>query len=693
MCTGHAQLVTMLAVSLLAVIRDISHTLSAPPESDFPLAHHVRSSDNKTEAVSWLWLIPLLLLTAWLGARSLNVDLLFVDEYWSVYKSGGAPYGPAALDEILKRITQVDPGGMGALYYFSLGAWESLIGASSNTVPFIARLYSLLVGLMAITCTVRVGKLLFPGTRIGFYAACVMGTSAFFIDYLHEARAYTQFALFTALVIWAYWTLISRRDEPHFRHYVPLTLALAGLAYTHYVALSVAVVIGFYHLIFVKKDGRWFKTTGAMLTAALLYLPWITVLLEVVWRGMGDTNRQQTSMLAGGAIETLLHAFSNGGGLALWLLLAMAALLALRQTDHQPSIFVWCWALGGLAVALLVNAAVPFLVHLRYLMFLWPALALVTAMGVHAVARRGLSPVLVLGAWMTLGVWQSFQPGFIQNLFGQIYRAPKAGINRSLGVLRDQASADDLVLFHIAQPGYEPFQLFILDFLMRDAGVPGHYDQIERVNNSFALDDNSYIKDIAATLAAPERIWTLTVPEIPTTQRTLVVNYLLSQTHTVCGTPIDLADARLTLYHRLPENVDTARQQMPLTFGTTETGRIWVQVLSPLQPDTRNMLPQSTLPRNTLPITLAWSTAPRLDAAAYSVALHVNDVNGSLVRQLDLPLVSGAYRCQYAELPLADLPAGSYTLYTMVYNWTSGERLSVADTSDDRALVGSLTIP
>lgn len=166
-------------------------------ESACPLARSFSPTAHKP----WVWLIPLLLLTTWLGLRSLNADLLFVDEYWSVYKSGGAPYGPAAPAEVLRRITEVDPGGMGALYYFSLGAWESLIGATAQTVPFIARLYSLLVGLLAIACTFRVGKLLFPGTRIGVYAACVMGTSAFFIDYLHEARAYTQFALFTMLMV------------------------------------------------------------------------------------------------------------------------------------------------------------------------------------------------------------------------------------------------------------------------------------------------------------------------------------------------------------------------------------------------------------------------------------------------------------------------------------------------------------
>ncbi len=36
------------------------------------------------------WLIALLLLTAALGARGLNADALWYDEYWSLYYAGGA---------------------------------------------------------------------------------------------------------------------------------------------------------------------------------------------------------------------------------------------------------------------------------------------------------------------------------------------------------------------------------------------------------------------------------------------------------------------------------------------------------------------------------------------------------------------------------------------------------------------------
>jgi hypothetical protein len=174
------------------------------------------------------------------------------------------------------------------------------------------------------------------------------------------------------------------------------------------------------------------------------------------------------------------------------------------------------------------------------------------------------------------------------------------------------------------------------------------------------------------------------VPEIPTTQRTLVVNYLLSQTHTACGTVIDRPDARLTLYHRLPENAEAARQHMPITFGTNDTGRVRAALLGDLVPDSRQLLP----------IILAWSTAPRLDGSVYSIGLHLDDEDGTLARQTDLPLAAGPYRCQYAEIPLSGLSSGTYSLYAIVYNWQTGDRLSVPDSpvGDDRALIGTLTL-
>lgn len=637
-------------------------------------------------------LVALLMLMTWLAARMLTADLPFVDEYWSVYKSGGAPYGPVAPSEILRRIVEVDPGGMGALYYVALAAWESVVGATPETVVTVARAYSLLLGTLAVACTYRVGRLLFPANRAGLYAAALLATSAFFVDYLHEARAYTQVVLLACAVAWAYWALLTA-PRPKFWRYLALTAALAALAYSHYVALALAGVIGVYHLARwsvardLPRDGRAPRITLAVLAAGVIYAPWLPVLLEVARRGAGDLNRQATSLTAATAIETLLIAFANGGGAGLALLLGGLALWRLMRppasrADRPAAALVWAWAVGGLALALAVNAVVPFLVHLRYLIYLWPALALIGGLGIAALARRGLSPAYPLAAWIAVALWASLNPAFIAGLFGHIDRAPRAGVDAALHLLDSQAQPSDLVLFHIAQPGTEPFQLFVLDFLMRDRGVSGRYDQVERINNSFARDEAGYAADIAATLAAPERIWTLIVPDVPTTGRSAIAFSMLGATHTPCGLALDRPDAQLTLHTRRPDDPRAAREAMPLGFVTPEGAMVRAAVLDGPRPSGFAHMP----------VVLAWNAPPRVNPAAYSTALHLEDAAGQLVRQVDGPLPAGAYRCQYAALPIGGLPAGDYALYALVYDWATGARLPL-ETGGDRAPLGMVTLP
>ena len=54
----------------------------------------------RSERSLWAWLLPVLLLVMALGARSLNEDILWLDEYYSVANIGGIdkiPYGPAQI--------------------------------------------------------------------------------------------------------------------------------------------------------------------------------------------------------------------------------------------------------------------------------------------------------------------------------------------------------------------------------------------------------------------------------------------------------------------------------------------------------------------------------------------------------------------------------------------------------------------
>jgi len=628
----------------------------------------------------WPLALACLFLAALLASRWLTFDLPYIDEWWSIFKSGGDIYGPLSPAGIWDRIVTIDPGGMGAGYYLALGGWE----AQAGSTPFAVRLFSLLLGLLAIAMTYRIGADWFS-RRVGLYAAALIATSAFFVNFMHEARAYTLVALMACLVIYTYRRAVSL-PRPHVWHYVALTLSLAGLAYSHYVALSMAAVIGVYHLIFVRKDRHWLYTAASMLAAGILYVPWIGVMLEVVRRGADDTGRQASSMAAEEGIGAVAEAFSNGSPAFLVLLLAMFFWLVYegrqgQQAQHaadglsrsaQPFSLLILWLVTGFGAALAVNTAVPFLVHLRYLIFLWPGLAIACALGIEALRRRSVSPALVVGAWIAFGVGASLTPAFMRAQFGEIYRAPAAGVYAATDVLQGLIRDDDLVLYHIMQPGYEQFGLFIEDYLSRTFPETAAHAQTEFMNN--ALDprtDAEYRADVQTVLANHQRVWILDVPEIVETQRTRTLIETLAESYADCGNALIRDDATLTQYTRRPDLRDF-RQNAPYVFGDDATGLARLQEIS-----------GSTAPDTPLHITLGWLANGPLRNGTHSVAVHVVDASGVVIAQDDYPLPAQGYGCRlsvFNELP----SSGDYSVYVTVYDPQTLEPLPVDGAPDGR---------
>lgn len=599
----------------------------------------------------WLGLIPLLLLACWLGASWLNTDILFVDEYWSIRNSGGAPFGPLDMAGIWNSTAYVDPGGMGVLYHWLLAGWQALIGSSAYSI----RAFSLLSGILAIAGVYRLGADLFT-QKIGFYAAVVLGTSAFFVEYLHEGRAYTLIVLLTIAALYSYYRAMLRDDVPSRGWYVALALIVAALAYTHYVALAVGAALGIFHLLNFRRSARWYWTLGALLLGAVLFLPWVGVTLEVVRRGTIDTNRQDTSLNSIEALQNLLYTFSNAN----IALLALCLLFAVRVHTRR-AYFVAMWCGVSLALALIVNAIIPFMVNLRYLLLLWVPLALIVALGIDRINRAGIAAGVMLLVWGGAGLYQSLNPAFIEDQFGQIYRQPAAGFHAARDMLNVRAQPGDMALFHIIPPGYEPFNYFVLGYYMDE--TPFRYDQIERMNNTTAGSDNEYLPDIRASLGDAGAVWTLINPVLPTTQRSNIVDYVLRTEYLTCGVVLSRADMETTLYvrpvHQSPHGTFTAADGGAVSVWDVQRGG---QI------------------GGSYSLALAWDIDGRIPPQRYSIAVQLTAENGVPVTQADIPLPDvRPQACTHLSLPLDNVPAGEYALNLIVYDWQTGERLTVRD--------------
>jgi hypothetical protein len=593
------------------------------------------------------WMTALLVGVTLLGARLLNYDLLFTDEYLSM-RNAGLVEGPLTYLGVIERTTRDDVGGMGVLYHIELKAWGDLVGGT----PYSVRAFSLLWGVVAVAWLYRLGADM-AGRRAGLYAAALLGTGAFFIDYLHEARAYTQFVALTVVVVWLYWR-IHQQPQPRWGWHAALALALGWLLYTHYLALAMGAALGVYHLMNYRPTRRWWQTVGAMIAGGLLFVPWLGNTLAVAQRGLGEVTRHNTSMTAAEFLPSFFITAAHGNAL---ILLMIGGLLMvgwrwrpLRKLAASPAALIGCWLTVSIVLIVVVNARIPFMVHLRYLIFLLPALALLAALALRTADRRRWPGAALVGMIAIVGAGQSFNPNFVGSLFGQVYRAPSRGIYQAMEIVRAQAAPDDALLIHVAQPGYEPFQLFPNGYLFRDLPVK-RAEQFELMNLSLKTDDNSYLRDALPVFEGVTGVWTAVVPEVPTTNRSGVVNYILATQFAECGSVLERPDVRLRFYLRpAPDQAPTAQA------ASSDTGTL--QVFAP-------RLHRS----DQLYVTLLWHM-PNVPRMGYSYSLRLLSADGQTAAAHDAGLPEQRpLACTRTALPWAELSPGSYQLVVYVYNW------------------------
>lgn len=486
----------------------------------------------------WWWLIPLLILTTWLGARSLDADVIWVDEYHSLEDAGVSFFGPLNPVGIWNKVATRNPWHAPG-YFITLNAWYRLVGPE----PAALRAMSLMFGLLTIAVTYRVGRDL-VSPRVGLYAAVVLGTSAFYAHFLHEMRVYTLLTLISVVTTWAYFRIVRYQRAPWWAWGL-FAAGCALLPYLHYFATLPIAALALYHLFFVKKDRRWWFVVGVMALAVILFLPWLTVFLTVFQRTQEFERLAPRALTAGDALEALNYYFSNGS-YVLFIALAGFALLV-KQRMARAIVFL---AVALLLLLLLTNQVLR-IMHggrIRYLIELWPLCSLLVALGLLYLHRwRSWAATLMLVVWAGFGVWNTVATDLTTGLDGYSYVFPMHLVARDIAV-REQP--EDVVVNFLPDDGlaaiqYERIASFYytpldLDYLVEQSAPNAEPPWDEQMARHIEL------------LQARDRVW---IASIPDWQPSTIEAYKMAllQTHTRCDRVTERPQMRLELFVTSPE--------------------------------------------------------------------------------------------------------------------------------------------
>jgi hypothetical protein len=387
--------------------------------------------------------------------------------------------------------------------------------------------------------------------------------------------------------------------------------------------------------------------------AGVLFLPWFGNLLTGLGVKERDADDPNTAL-----IPNLLLAFGNGS----FILLAIFLALALRVRGRGPSM-MWFVSVVVVTLIFLLNFVFKF-PRVRYMIAVWPLLALLVAMGMAWLVQTRIKPVLALGAWAVVGLWMTFSPTFMLNFAtNALYPFDVASAE-----LRQRVQPGDVVVFSLPEGVKTSLRYEVAHYYMRGIDV-----QV----TLFGID-SWYDQAMQFLQGSPLRLWI--AYEQPTT---LMADFesAVPASYQQCQAVPTQSSIRLDLFARSPVCcVPDAPPLMRFGDGIALTGA--------------EALPDGVT--DSLPILIGWSVADTVQPHLYSVALHIVDAEGSLATQADYGLPELAFSCHDTQVALDDLPPGEYSVYVIVYAWESGQRLAgealATGEQDERLLLGTFRI-
>jgi len=374
------------------------------------------------------------------------------------------------------------------LYYIILHMWTNIFGNSE----FLMRLPSAFFGIVSIYLIYKVAGQIFDD-EVGLLSSLFLALSVFHINYSQEARMYS---LMTVLVLLSYYFFLKLVAEYNINNSVGYITATTLLIYTHYYGFFTILAQNIYVgiLLLKSKDKskidvrKWISLQFLLI---LLYLPWITALIEGVNKIQGGFWIPEPNLL-----ELVKTFYIFSGSSLLILLFSISSLFAifkiqrlnLNVSKDSKQYLLLTWLLSPIIIPLIISKFTQPFYHFKYTIAASLAFYILVAAGVKNLRSRNIKLIVI-----SLIVLFS-----LMNVAGYYSEINKERWRNAANLIDSNAQAGDLLLFNAGNTrgSYDYYS-------KRDDLVKKRFPEKTR-----DVDDIN-IKNLASIIEDHERVWVI----------------------------------------------------------------------------------------------------------------------------------------------------------------------------------------
>ena len=609
----------------------------------------IKSHAERETFAYWIVAIPILLIVTFLGIRQVNLYPPAPDEYYAMYNSGWIVNAPYTLLDVADSIQRHSPNqSLG--YYFLLNLW----GRLTTYDLALGRALGILCGLLSLSIVFRLGKD-FVAPIAGLCGLIIVASNAFYNLYVPYVRMYSLLPAVSGIVLWLYLRIVSRPTTINNRDYIALCVSTYVMVNVHPYSIIFLASLGIYHLLFLKRDRRWWHVTASVCFALLLFSPYV-----LTWFN-GGMDRS-----AGNIGETPLGDWNAYVALFIVLtndqpLLATLSIVGVVLSVHRMGFASYRYLIPVVLFLIVVGVLAEntgFVTNImRHHIAVWPLFMLLFSAGFFGLYRTRKWTIALVLLWVVAGISFNRTVDWIPTTGGhgdifrltpwQLISAQAANKNRAPFIAGYRVSTRKM-----DWPSYVNYSQM------------EHYFDSKGIEWKKIRDPHEFrIYMSHEALGLPE-VWIVSQTSVASNEEIIELkSTMLSLEYELCDTVEIGVD---TVIHKHVWNAFTCNGLAQQFYSRTELidyryyGAIVDRANSEIQ------------------FYDEWSGRVGREVETLLMSYQVISQDWENVAQMDLPLVHEGKPRRFS-IDVAGVPAGSYRLMTILYDKSTGERVRWID--------------